>query len=389
MSRTTGHTRPPLLLVAVTVVLGVTAADLLVRLAVEIAAGRVGLDFAYDLAAARLGLQHGWAAVYDRHLYGVVTNHGDPLSYANTPVIALLAVPFTALPFRVGMALWTLPLLVALVAAWWLAAPGGPWQRAAHLFALLAAAPILFGISIGQFSLAVTGLLALHWWLVGRGRPLLAGVALGFAFLKPQDAFLVPVALALTGRCRCAAAWAATVAGLALTSALVLGPAGVEAYADQLVHHSLDSVTTAYTLGPHLPAWLPSLPVRAVVAVLGLIPALLDGRERYGRALAAAIAGSLLATPYLNWQDLGQLILAGWLVLDSAPPRWLRWAFVPGYLAVAYPAGPLPPLCTALLGLMALAWLAVAGHASRSHGSRLGRHADELPAEAVGRHGDR
>src|SRR5256885_1315005 len=117
MARMTGYARPPLLLVAVTVALGVTAADLLVRLAGEIAAGRVGLDFAYDLAAARLGLQHGWAAVYDRHAYGLVTNHGGPLSYANTPVVAMLAVPFTALPFRLGMALWTLPLLAALVAA--------------------------------------------------------------------------------------------------------------------------------------------------------------------------------------------------------------------------------------------------------------------------------
>jgi hypothetical protein len=103
---------------------------------------------------------------------------------------------------------------------------------------------------------------------------------------------------------------------------------------------------------------VPPLPLRLAVVALALVPAAVEGRRDYGRAVAAAIIGSLLATPYLNWQDLGQLVLAGWLVLGSALPRWGRWAMAPSYLAVACPAGAIPPLCAAGVWLAGLAALA-------------------------------
>jgi hypothetical protein len=277
---------PPLPLAAAILAGGSLVAWLLVRLIALFSGGGAGLDYSFNRSAARIGLAHGWAAIYDRRLYGQVAQNGGPLSYANTPVIAWLAAPLAGLPFRVGLMIWMVPLLLMLLAAWYLAAPGGAWQRLGYLVAMLAAAPILLGIGLGQFSLLVMGLLAVHWWLVGRGNPVLAGVTLGLACLKPQDTFLVPVALALTGRWRCVGAWAGTV--------------------------------------------------------------------------AAAIAGSVLATPYLNWADLGQLLLAGWLVLGTSPPAWARWAMAPSYVALAYPAAGygLPPICAAAFWLIALALLA-------------------------------
>jgi hypothetical protein len=351
---------PPLPLAAAILAGGTLVAWLLVRLTSLFSGGGAGLDYSFTLSAARIGLAHGWAAIYDRRLYGQVTHHGGPLSYANTPVIAWLAAPLAGLPFRVGLMIWMVPLLLMLLATWWVAAPGGPWQRVGYLVAMLGAAPILFGISLGQFSLAVMGLLAVHRWLVGRGHPVLAGVTLGLACLKPQDAFLVPVALALTGRWRCVGAWAATMAALALAMAIALGPAGVAAYGDQLLHLSVDRVTSTYTLWRQLPGWVPTLPLRGAIAVVALVPALFEGRQRYGRAVAAAIAGSVLATPYLNWADLGQLLLAGWLVLGTSPPAWARWAMVPSYVAIAYPVPGygLPPICAAAFWLLALALLA-------------------------------
>src|SRR5437879_1337163 len=294
---------PPLPLATVIVVLSMYAALQIHTLVGRFlaGAGQSGGDFFFDLSAARIGLEHGWAAVYDRQLYGQVTGYGRPLSFVNLPAVAWLTVPLTHLPFRVALLVWLTGLSALLLASWRLAAPGGSWQRLAHLAALLSASPVLRAMDVGQFSLAIVGLLALHWWLVERGRVTLAGVALGLACLKPQGVFLVPVALALTGRWRCAAAWLATVAGLGLAMALALGPAGVAAYGNGL-RFSLDPATTANTLWQHLPGWVPTLPIRAVIALLALVPALFEGARKYGRAVAAAVAGSLLGTPYLIGQ---------------------------------------------------------------------------------------
>jgi hypothetical protein len=257
-----------------------------------------------------------------------------------------------------GLALWTLPLVVMLLVSWWTLAPGTGWQRLAHLLALLAAGPVLFAIDLGQYTLAVMGFVGLHWWLLRRGWPVLAGVALGLACVKAQDVFLVPVVLALTGRWRCAAGWAATVAAFALSMVVVLGPGGAVAYRSHL-DLAFDRITTNYTLWGHLPPLTPALPLRAAIVVLALVPALFDGRARYGQAAAAAVVGSLLATPYLNAQDLGLLIVAGWLALQAGLPSWARWAMVPSYVAVAFPAGPLPPLSIEVVWLLALALVAV------------------------------
>ncbi len=358
---------PPLPLAAGIVALAAYSSLRLAQLADRFASGLAGSDFYWNVSAAGIGLRHGWAAVYDRQLYGQVTHQGGALSYANLPVIAWLTVPFAGLPFRLGLLAWMAPLVALLLLAWWLAAPGGGWQRVAHLGLLLAAAPVLRALDLGQYHLAVVGFLALHWWLARRGRPVLAGVVLALACLKPQDVFLVPLAVALSGRWRCLGAWAVAAGLLGLAMALVLGPAGLEAYRRNL-DFALDPVTTATTLWGNLPAWVPALPLRAAIATTALLPALFEGAPRYGRAVAAGVVGSVLCTPYLNDPDLSILVLAGWLALGAGLPGWARWALLLAWLAIAIPAGGVPragdpavlaPLAAALFWLVALAALAV------------------------------
>jgi len=341
-------------------VLGTYLALVLPLLLEQFVSGRAGLDYSYNVAAARLGLQHGWAAVYDRRLYGEITHHGGPLSFVNLPVVAWIAIPFTTLPFRVGLALWTVPLVLMLLVSWWTAAPGGGWPRLGHLLALLAFGPVVFAIDLGQFSLAVMALVGLHWWLLRRGWPALAGVALGLACINAQDVFLLPIVLALTGRWRCLAGSAATVAALAVAIVLVLGPSGIVAYRDQL-GFAVDPTTTRFTLWAHLPGWVPTLPLRAAILLLALVPAVCEGRRRYGRAAAAAIVGGLLLTPYLNVQDLGLLVPAAWFALSAGLPRWARWAMPPSYVLVTFTlsAGALLPLSVEVFWLLALALLAL------------------------------
>jgi Glycosyltransferase family 87 len=364
---TTAARAPSLAAAAATVALATYAVWRLAQLVARFASGAAGTDFSWNVSAATIGLRHGWAAVYDRQLYGAFTHHGEPLSYANLPAVAWFAIPFTAVPFTAGLLTWMALLAALLLVAWWVAAPGSGWERVGHLAVLLAASPVLRALELGQFEVAVVALLAVHWWLLRRGRPVLAGVALALACLKPQDVFLVPVVLVLTARWRCAGAWAATVAALALAMALALGPSGLVAYR-QNVAQALNPLTTATTLWANLPAWAPAPPLRAAIVLLALTPALFEGAARHGRAVAAAVIGSELSAPYLNNQDLGILVVAGWLVLRCGLPRWARWALVPSYLAVTIPAGPLPragqlvvvaPLTTAAFWLLALAAIAV------------------------------
>jgi hypothetical protein len=357
---------PPLPGAVAVVAAGTYAAWRLAQLAVREAGGVAGTDFYWNVVAATIGLSRGWAAVYDRRLYGELTNYGEPLAYANLPAVAWLAIPLTGLPFRVALLLWMLPLVALLAGAWWAVAPGGGWERLAYLVLLLAAAPVLRALELGQFEIAVMSLVAFHWWLVRRGHPVLAGVALALACLKPQDVLLVPAVLVLTGRWRSAAAWGAACAVLAGAMALALGPAGLVAYRDNL-GHALNPLTTATTLWANLPGWAPALPLRALVAALALVPALFDGARRHGRAVAAAVAGSMLSSPYFNNEDLALFVVAGWLALGCGLPRWARRAAMPTYLVLLVPPGFEPragqpavvaPVAAAAFWLVALAVLA-------------------------------
>ncbi len=165
-------------------------------------AGARGTDFAQYYVAARLTLAHGWAAPYDVAGFMAalreLTGHRD--AYANTPVPTFLAMPLTRLPLDLAYAVWNVLLVSLFVAACWVAAPGRGWARVAQLLTSLVAFEVLSAIGLGQIALAVAALLVLHWWLLRQGRPLLAGIALGLAFAKPQDVFLVPFALRATTR---------------------------------------------------------------------------------------------------------------------------------------------------------------------------------------------
>jgi hypothetical protein len=326
-------------------------------------AGRAGSDFAGYYVAAMVGRAHGWPALYDANVYPQALRalRGSGTVYGNLPLAAWAALPFTALPFHVAEMLWSLLLAAGFVWTWRAATRGPEWERALLLLAPLAAFPVLFAIHLGQLVLLVAALVVLHWWLLRAGRPLLAGVVLGLAFVKPQDVVLLPLVLLLSGRWKAAAACCATVAVMAAAVLLALGPDGLRACASTLRTLSASQTCefcTRHTLGGHLPSWVPQLPVRAAVALVALAPALVAGARRHERALAAGVLGALLVTPYLNAEDLTLLFVGGWLVLSAGAPRWMRLGMLAGYPFVAYEnvIGPIPLLLVELAWLAALAW---------------------------------
>ncbi|HEY4027835.1 MAG TPA: glycosyltransferase family 87 protein [Candidatus Dormibacteraeota bacterium] len=338
-------------------------------------AGARGTDFAQYYVAARLTLAHGWTAPYDvvRYMTALRAYTGQSDAYANLPPPTLLVMPLTRLPLGIAYGVWNAILVSGFAVACWAAAPGRGWARVAQLLASLVAFQVLSAIALGQLALAVGALLVLHWWLLRRDRPILAGIVLGLAFVKPQNVVLAPLALLLSGRWRTAAASTVTAAALGAACLLALGPGGVQMYlrtvAFELRHQPAGHFTLTAVLGGVLPwAAVAVAPLALVVLVA------LDRRDHQPeRPLVAAVLASHLASPYLNGADLALLTPCAWLTLRSSTPgstgpaqaepwwppaRWIGWTAVALNVLPVYPQGSGMPVVTVSMQLVWLAALA-------------------------------
>ena len=336
-------------------------------------------DFRIFFAAATAGREDGWAHIYDQsrvHAIEMAIGPAPFWAYLNPPPLAWLAAPFALLPYGAGLAAWTLALVVAFGLALHLAGPalvGGrrTWALAAACFAF----PVVFGISEGQ----PTALLMLSavgaWRLLRGGRDSLAGAVLGVSLLKPHLAWLVPLVFLVAGRPRVLLGYLAVLVPVAALSALSLGPAGL---GDWLAALS----TTRSTVPPPLfilPAFLPTAPALALELAAALFVLAAARRRRTDASpallLSMGLAGSLVAAPYLNIQDLSLLVAAGWLLWPEAVSRGRRALLGAVYLALAISPG------SSLLVLPAeLVWLGTTwsrGAAKRSKESNPG-HSDTV-----------
>lgn len=135
------------------------------------------------------------------------------------PHFILLVVPLALLPYWLAFVLWNagtaLPYLAALGRI--LPARIG-WPLA------LAVPPAYFNLLQGQTGFLTAGFIGLGLVLL-RQRPILAGICIGLASIKPHFGLLLPVALIAGGHWRVALAAAASVAVLVLASLLAFGTA--------------------------------------------------------------------------------------------------------------------------------------------------------------------
>ena len=160
-----------------------------------------------------------------------------------------------------------------------------------------------------------------------------AGVALSLLVLKPQLAILVPICLLISGHARTFGAWMVATLFLGLLSLALLGPDGIARYRDVLAQTQTAAwdITRRYSIsGP-----LGLGPLLNVVQVVVVATALFAAWRRRGAdpelPMVAGIAGSLLATPYLAFQDFLMLVVAGWLLLRARPTPWQVGLLVVGY----------------------------------------------------------
>jgi hypothetical protein len=241
---------------------------------------------------------------------------------------------------------WLALSVAALIAAWWLAAPGTGWTRCLWLLGAIAWYPVLYSLSLGQAVMLVLLGVVACWRLAESGKPYLAGAALGLSVLKPQVAIAVPLVLLAAGHWRITAGWVVTMALLAIASLATVGTEGVGDYrsllaeAQGVVNNRF--FTWAYVVGPG-PA---SYAIEVVVIALGVAAAYLNRRAGLARLIALGLLTSVMSATYWHLQDFAILIGAAWLFIRDQPPAWQRaWLAVVAVTAeLAWPLGPLPVL---------------------------------------------
>jgi hypothetical protein len=321
-------------------------------------------DFFVYYLAAQIGRSHGWAAIYDPSVFlpAVTGAVGRPLPYLNPPELAWLVIPLSWLPYPLAASLWTGILAGSFTITWYLAAPGRRVIRLVHFLGAAALLPVFASLLFGQVSLLIVAAVALCWCLLERRRPWFAGVALAAVALKPQVAFLVPVALLAAGYWRVFLGWMAASLPLALLALLAAGPAAVG-----LIEHSLRLVSAIpgpvqVSMARQLPLPVAALAIPAVLA-LALFIVRRYRRGNAGLPVAVGLVTSLLVTPYVNFYDLSALVLAAWLVLRLDPPRWQRVVTLTMYLPLyVTPVWPLIILVGEVAWLLSLAALAIVEH---------------------------
>ena len=357
--------RPPLWLASAALVAGWAALYDVATWVILFARQPVHPDFRIFYVAAQAGLRYGWASIYDLQTLRALSasfpagqNYINPaLPFINPPVFAWVIAPLTALPLPVAYVVWSAVSLAALVWAWHIAAPFSGLRKFALLLAALALWPVLDAFYFGQPTLVIVGLLATAWWLCAKDRPLAAGAALALATaLKPHTVFLVPLALAISGRYRPFLSWAAVCSVLAIACVLALGPSGLNNWLQTLEYGQTDTGQAHYTLAYVFGTGLLSYALEAVQGIAALVIAW-RRRADLNVVFALGLLGSLVFAFHLHQYDYTELILAAWLILRTGPPLWHRLWLLAGVATMqAISLGnPLPQL------LWDFGWLAILG----------------------------
>ncbi len=242
------------------------------------------------------------------------------------PSMLLPARLFAGLPYLPAFALWSAATLAIYLGGLHLAGLRG-WWLAAALLAPGAAVNLFFG----QFGFLLAGLLIGGLSQAGR-RPVLAGIMMGLATVKPQMGLLLPLLL-LANRQWLAMAWAAGTAAFLL--ALSMAVDGLEAWrlyfdltlpVQRMFLEEGRGFYMLLTAAPFMAAKIYGLPVallyvlQAAIALLCAVVVYRMGRRATPpAALAFTLVCAFLATPYAMAYDLVILAGAGLLLLAAQP----------------------------------------------------------------------
>lgn len=281
-------------------------------------------DFRLFYVAAQVGLRWGWSHMYDPDRLHEVSLAFGPAdaqiltsyTYQNPPLLAWLVAPLTGLPLQAAFWVWAAINIGALVAAWWLAAPGSSrFARATVLICSASVWPTVYSLERGQPVLITYGLAIGCWWMASRQREIQAGILLTLAWaLKPQDVALLPAVLVICGHRRAAAWWLASTAALWGVFAFVIGPTGMGTFLGVLAWAASDPSYTLNTVATLIGQGTPLLLAQAAFAAAALGGAWRQ-RRSWDVAFAIGLMGSVMSAVHLHDYDYVGLVVAAWLSL--------------------------------------------------------------------------
>ena len=311
-------------------------------------------DIRVWVVATRIGLTNGWSHIYDLDLQQTASAGFPPSGrvidlthfFVAPPPDAWILVPVAWLPIPTTFAIWTLVNLAAFIVVGWLVSPGSALARVTLILVGLALWPVHFQFWLGQWVVATLALVGLAWWLLDRGQAIAAGAVLALGVIaKPQDAWLVPVALLVGGRWRPVIAFAVVGALLGAASLASLGASGLNSW-----WHDLSLLRASPYSGPLTYSWLIGRSPLATAVEIGFgivtLGAAWMRRDRLDLVFALGIVGTMGAASYLHEDDVAMLVLAAWIVLRSNPSLQLKLWLLAGIAAAQFIAigQPIPML---------------------------------------------
>ncbi len=328
-----------------------------------------GIDYHTYKAAAVVGLEQGWAHIYDQDLVAVAQIQLDAGEVAqpflSPPTVAWLVTPLVPLPYSLSYYVWAVLTLVAFVAALAWSTSSRGLDRWILVAAAVAPWWVLEAVRVGQVVPLVAAGMALSWRLLRENRNVASGLALSLLLLKPNTAFLVPFAVLAAGRVRAFAALSTVGAVFVVVALLTVGGDGAFDYWSQLTGSlptGADALTLERALGFHGSA---ITALRVVIIVVVLIAAF-RLRHSPGLVLVAGILGSLIAVPYLHASDLCLLAVAAVIVWEERPVMawrvpvaagWLLTGPYVGWVGFGLPLQRWPLVELAfLVGICVIAW---------------------------------
>ena len=246
--------------------------------------------------------------------------------YPYPPTYLFAVWPLSWLSYRTAYLVWD----IATLALFLWAVFGSGWRTRRLWFVLLAPITVITLI-LGQNGL-LTSALIVGGMRMMRDRPVLGGVLLGLATIKPQLGILIPLALIGAGYWRTLAAAGVTAATVAFASGLAFGWELWPAWLDTLAGHAayVDRSISNYlkpTIMANLVLFGVALPVaHAVQTCIGVVVAaivfLCFRRGATELSIAALQVGTFLAMPYVFRYDMPmQLNAILLLVCDRARTR--------------------------------------------------------------------
>jgi hypothetical protein len=328
-----------------------------------------GIDYHTYKAAAVVGLEQGWAHIYDQDLVAraqIKLDAGEVAQpFLSPPTVAWLVTPLVPVPYSPSYYLWSLLTLAAYIAALAWSIPSRGLQRWILVAAAVAPWWVLEAVRVGQVVPLVAAGMAVSWRLLRENRNVAAGLALSLLLLKPNTAFMVPFAVLAAGRVRAFAALSTVGAVLVVVALLTVGGDGAFDYWSQLTG-SLPTGADALTLERALGFQGPAITALRIVIVVAVLIAAFRLRRSPGLVLVAGILGSLIAVSYLHASDLCLLAVAAVIVWEERPvlawripvaAGWLLTSPYVGWIRFGLPLQRWPLLELAVLvGICVIAW---------------------------------